>query len=119
MSPSRASRWRATSTSSTATPRTRALVVVDYKTDAIGSPGELERRLDHYRIQGAAYALAVGAAAGEEVACCTFVFCDPAGAREVTVAGDELADAIARVRSLAAAERDAPSPLAPEAAAEP
>lgn len=100
-------------------PRTRALVVVDYKTDAIGGPGELERRLDHYRIQGAAYALAVGAAAGEEVACCTFVFCDPAGAREVTVAGDELADAIARVRSLAAAERDAPSPLAPPEPAEP
>ena len=35
----------------------RGLVVVDYKTDAIGDEAELARRLDHYRIQGAAYAL--------------------------------------------------------------
>ena len=42
----------------------RGLVVVDYKTDAIGDEAELARRLDHYRIQGAAYALAVARRSG-------------------------------------------------------
>src|SRR6185295_15905254 len=42
-----------------------ALVVVDYKTDAIGGDADLAARLAHYRVQGAAYAIAVAAAAGE------------------------------------------------------
>ena len=35
------------------------LVVVDYKTDAIRSEADLAARLAHYRVQGAAYAIAV------------------------------------------------------------
>lgn len=99
-------------------PSTGALVVVDYKTDSIGGD-ELERRLEHYRVQGAAYALAVGAATGEQVQRCTFVFCDPGGAREVTIDGDRLGDAMARVRALVAAERDDPSPIGAPVPAEP
>ena len=55
------------------------LVVVDYKTDAVGDAADLARRMAHYRIQGAAYALAVGDATGEPVVACVFVFLDPAG----------------------------------------
>ena len=95
------------------------LVVVDYKTDAIGDDATLARRLDHYRIQGAAYALAVGEAVGEPVAACVFVFLDPDGAREVTVEGAALADAVDTVRALVASEREDPSPPAPLVLAEP
>ncbi|HEX5096797.1 MAG TPA: UvrD-helicase domain-containing protein [Acidimicrobiia bacterium] len=95
------------------------LVVVDYKTDAVGSDDELAARLDHYRIQGAAYALAVAQATGEPVSRCVFVFCDPEGAREVTLAGDVLAAALDQVVTLVADERDRPSPFAPSVFAEP
>ena len=91
----------------------RGLVVVDYKTDASATRPTSTRRLDHYRIQGAAYALAVAEAVGEPVAACVFVFLDPDGAREVTITGDALAAAVAEVRALVAAERADPSPLAP------
>ncbi len=97
----------------------RGLVVVDYKTDAIGDEAELARRLDHYRIQGAAYALAVAEAVGDPVAACVFVFLDPDGAHEVTIAGDALAAAVVEVRTLVEAERADPSPLAPAVFAEP
>jgi hypothetical protein len=53
------------------------------------------------------------------VAACVFVFLDPDGAREVTIAGDALAAAVAEVRTLVAAERADPSPLAPAVFAEP
>jgi ATP-dependent helicase/nuclease subunit A len=95
------------------------LVVVDYKTDAIGDDEELARRLGHYRVQGAAYALAVAEAVGEPVHACVFVFLDPSGAREIAVTGDELIGAVTDVRQLAAAERDEPSPLPPVVFAEP
>jgi hypothetical protein len=95
------------------------LVVVDYKTDALGDDAELEQRLDHYRIQGAAYAMAVGAATGEPVHRCVFVFCDPEGAREVVLDDAVLDEAIADVRELIAAERDLPTPLPPAVFAEP
>jgi ATP-dependent exoDNAse (exonuclease V) beta subunit len=94
------------------------LVVVDYKTDAVGDDDELARRLDHYRVQGAAYAFAVATATGERVTRCVFVFCDPAGAREVTIGGAELDEAVRRVQVLLAAERDTPSPLEPAVFAE-
>ena len=95
------------------------LVVVDYKTDAAGDDAELAARLDHYRIQGAAYALAVARATGEPVTRCVFVFCDPEGAREVTLAGDVLAMALDQVVALVADERERPSPFAPSVFAEP
>jgi ATP-dependent exoDNAse (exonuclease V) beta subunit len=88
------------------------LVVVDYKTDAV-SGETLEARLAHYRVQAAAYALAVAEATGEHVARCVLCILapDPQGATEVIVAGDDLAAGIAEVRRLAATERDAPSAL--------
>jgi ATP-dependent exoDNAse (exonuclease V) beta subunit len=59
------------------------LVVVDYKT-AGGAADEtdLDRRMEHYRLQGGAYALAVEAATGEPVNRCVFVFLTEAGAIE-------------------------------------
>jgi len=95
------------------------LTVVDYKTDAIGSDAELEARLAHYRVQGAAYAHAVAATTGIAVARCVFVFLHPAGPREVVVSGPELDAAIALVGTLAAAEREDPAPIVPMAFAEP
>jgi ATP-dependent helicase/nuclease subunit A len=82
------------------------LVVVDYKTDAV-----VDDRLAHYRVQAAAYALAVGDATGEPVVACVLCLLHPDGAREVVVAGADLDAALNQVRTLAAAERDDPSPL--------
>jgi ATP-dependent helicase/nuclease subunit A len=89
------------------------LVVVDYKTDAIGGDADLAARLAHYRVQGAAYAIAVAAATGERVDRCVFVFLAPGAAREVVIGGDELAAAIAEVRSLITSVRDHPPALGP------
>jgi ATP-dependent exoDNAse (exonuclease V) beta subunit len=97
----------------------RGLVVVDYKTDAVGDEADLARRMDHYRIQGAAYALATGDAVGEPVVACVFVFLDPNGAREITIEGADLEAAVSSVRALVADERREPSPPAPLAYAEP
>jgi ATP-dependent exoDNAse (exonuclease V) beta subunit len=90
-----------------------SLVVVDYKTDTIRSDADLESRLAHYRVQGAAYAIAVGAATGEPVDRCVFVFLSPDGVREVAVGGADLTDAIDQVRALIRSFRDAPPALGP------
>ncbi len=90
-----------------------ALVVVDYKTDTIRDESDLAARLAHYRVQGAAYAIAVAAATGEPVDRCVFVFLSPEGAREVVIGGAELTGAITQVRSLIRSVRDAPPPLGP------
>jgi ATP-dependent helicase/nuclease subunit A len=84
------------------------LVVVDYKTDAVDADTRADR-IVHYRIQAAAYALAVAEATGEPVVRGVLCFLDPAGATEVEFAGDDLAGAVAEVRMLVAAERDDPS----------
>ncbi|HYL53030.1 MAG TPA: UvrD-helicase domain-containing protein [Acidimicrobiia bacterium] len=89
------------------------LVVVDYKTDAVQRI-DLDARLAHYRVQAAAYALAVSMATGEAVVRCVLCLLDPEGAREVVVEGDPLAQGVAEVRRLAVSERDHPSAL-PEA----
>jgi CRISPR/Cas system-associated exonuclease Cas4 (RecB family) len=89
------------------------LVVVDYKTDAIRTESDLEARLAHYRVQGAAYAIAVGAATGERVDRCVFVFLSPDAVREVVIGGDDLAAAIAEVRALIRSVRDNPPALGP------
>jgi ATP-dependent helicase/nuclease subunit A len=49
-------------------------VVVDYKTDRVPSEAELDAALDRYRLQGAAYALALTETLGRPVAACRFVF---------------------------------------------
>lgn len=56
-------------------------VVVDYKTDRV-TADSIDDRVDHYRLQGAAYALAVEAILGEPVLACRFVFCREDGAIE-------------------------------------
>ncbi len=56
------------------------LVIVDYKTAS--SAADLDARLERYRAQGGAYALAVAAATGERVARVVFVFLTPDGAIE-------------------------------------
>jgi ATP-dependent helicase/nuclease subunit A len=53
------------------------LVVVDYKTDSARSIDDIERAMQRYRLQGAAYALALEAALGREVAAVRFVFAEP------------------------------------------
>jgi ATP-dependent exoDNAse (exonuclease V) beta subunit len=88
------------------------LVVVDYKTDAVQG-AELDARLAHYRIQAAAYALAVAAATGEQVARCVLCLLDPQGAREVVVEGSDLTAGITAARRLAEAERVDPLPPQP------
>ena len=77
------------------------LVVVDYKTSGASDPDEIDRRVLGYRLQGASYALAVGAATGEPVQRVTFVFLTREGAVERHL--PDLAAAIADVRSLVAA----------------
>jgi ATP-dependent exoDNAse (exonuclease V) beta subunit len=89
------------------------LVVVDYKTDAIRDDSALADRMAHYRVQGAAYAIAVETATGQPVERCVFVFLSPDGVREVPVAGDELARAVAEVRELVRSVRDHPPAFDP------
>jgi ATP-dependent exoDNAse (exonuclease V) beta subunit len=76
------------------------LVVVDHKTSASADPQELDRRVRGYRLQGAAYARAVGAATGEPVVRVVFLFLTPSGAVEREL-GD-LAAAVAEVERLVA-----------------
>jgi len=70
------------------------LVVVDHKTSASADPVELARRVEGYRLQGAAYAVAVGRATAEPVVRVVFLFLTPDGAveRELGDLGDAMAD---------------------------
>ena len=58
------------------------LVVVDHKTSGSADPDDLDRRVAGYRLQGAAYAVAVGRATGEPVVRVVFLFLTPHGAVE-------------------------------------
>jgi ATP-dependent exoDNAse (exonuclease V) beta subunit len=84
------------------------LVVVDHKTSATSDPTELDRRVAGYRLQGAAYAVAVGRATGEPVTRVVFLFLTPEGAveRELT----DLAAAMADVERLVAAGQELVAP---------
>jgi ATP-dependent exoDNAse (exonuclease V) beta subunit len=73
------------------------LVVVDYKTDAWVDDADLDAKLAHYRLQGAAYAVAIEAATGEPVRGCVFVFLRPD--RAVTRPVPDLPAAMADVRA--------------------
>lgn len=68
------------------------LVVVDYKTDSARNLDDIARAMERYRLQGAAYALALEAALGREVAGVRFVFTEPRHEEPI--------------RDLAAAKRD-------------
>ena len=74
------------------------LVVVDYKTDALTGPGDVDAKLARYRLQGATYALALGTATGEHIASVRFVFCSPDSATEAEIT--DLADAVAEARAV-------------------
>jgi ATP-dependent exoDNAse (exonuclease V) beta subunit len=76
------------------------LVVVDHKTSASSDPDELDRRVEGYRLQGAAYAVAVGRATAEPVTRVVFLFLTPQGAVERELA--DLAAAMADVERLVA-----------------
>jgi ATP-dependent exoDNAse (exonuclease V) beta subunit len=89
------------------------LVVVDYKTDAIADEATLATKLAHYRVQGAAYAIAVAAATGARVDRCVFLFLARDGAREVEITGEDLAGAIADVGALIRSFRDDPPAFDP------
>jgi hypothetical protein len=77
------------------------LVVVDYKTGPATPDVDLAPLVERYRLQGAAYALAVEEATGEPVADVVFAFLTPDGPVELAL--DDLADAVAHVRRLAEA----------------
>ena len=53
------------------------LVIVDYKTDSARDIASIERAMERYRLQGAAYALVLEKAIGRPVAGCVFVFTEP------------------------------------------
>jgi ATP-dependent helicase/nuclease subunit A len=102
-----APRWRETYVATTIEDRTlegyidllyrtaTGLVVVDYKTAS--STADLDRRVEAYRAQGGAYALAVEGATGEAVARVVFVFLTPGGAVERDL--PDLRGAMAAVRA--------------------
>ena len=50
------------------------LVVVDYKTDGVRSVAEAAARVEHYRVQGATYALVLEASTGLPVVDVRFLF---------------------------------------------
>jgi ATP-dependent helicase/nuclease subunit A len=82
------------------------LVVVDWKTDRVPEPAELDAALDRYSVQGAAYALALEAMLARTVARCVFVFARaPGGAIERDVI--DLRARIGAVRTRLAAGRGA------------
>jgi ATP-dependent exoDNAse (exonuclease V) beta subunit len=74
------------------------LVVVDYKTDAVRTDADIDGAVDRYRLQAAAYALALERSLGQPVAGCTFVFLAGGRARERRVA--DLPRAMADVERL-------------------
>jgi ATP-dependent helicase/nuclease subunit A len=80
------------------------LVVVDYKTDRAPNDDELDALMAKYRIQGAAYALALERVLGRAVAGCVFVFARrgaPAIERAVADVAAAVAEVETRVRALA------------------
>ena len=88
-------------------------VVVDYKTDEITTPGQLDRAMDRYRLQGATYALAVERALGRPVVRCVFVFVGVTG-RSVAVEREVVAlrEAMDEVETLVS---QGPAPVASSA----
>jgi ATP-dependent exoDNAse (exonuclease V) beta subunit len=80
------------------------LVVVDHKTAATSDPDELDRRVEGYRIQGASYALTIGASTAEPVTRVTLLFLTPDGAVERHLS--DIDESVAQVRQLVSAGRE-------------
>ena len=89
------------------------LVVVDYKTDQPRTDDDLDDRVERYRPQLAAYALAVEAVTGERVCRAVLVFCSAAPTSAATEREvPRLAEAMAAVaEQLHAATAGTPPPL--------
>ena len=79
------------------------LVVVDYKTDRVDGDADLESALTRYRVQGAAYAVALEAVLGRPVTRCVFVFARTGDPVERDVDDLDQAKAVARERLTIAA----------------
>jgi ATP-dependent helicase/nuclease subunit A len=77
------------------------LVVVDHKTDHVRDDADLAARIARYRVQAAAYAVAVESLLDEPVVECRLVFCREGEAIDVAV--PDLVAARAEVRSLLSA----------------
>ncbi len=75
------------------------LVVVDYKTDAVDGDEDLERAYERYRLQAAAYALALAAATGRPVRRCVLLFLAASG-RPAERAVTDLPTLLEAVRSI-------------------
>ena len=84
------------------------LVVVDHKTSASSDAAELDRRVEGYRLQGAAYAVSVSRATAEPVARVVFLFLTPDGAVEREL--PDLPSAMAEVERLVAAGTELVAP---------
>lgn len=67
------------------------MVIVDYKTAATNDPAELARRVEGYRLQGGAYALAVRQTTGDPIARVCFAFLTPAGPVELDLTDVDVA----------------------------
>ncbi|HEX6312391.1 MAG TPA: UvrD-helicase domain-containing protein [Acidimicrobiia bacterium] len=79
------------------------LVVVDYKTDRVHDDADLDALMAKYRVQGAAYALALERALDRPVARCVFVFARQgavATERDVADLPGAVADVAHRVRAV-------------------
>jgi ATP-dependent exoDNAse (exonuclease V) beta subunit len=72
------------------------LVIVDYKTDAVGDGPDLDAKVARYRPQLAAYAAALETAVGEPVVRAVLLFLAPDGTRAVEIPA--LAEAVGEVR---------------------
>jgi ATP-dependent exoDNAse (exonuclease V) beta subunit len=81
--------------------RADGLVVVDYKTDAWYDVADLDAKVARYRLQGAAYAVALEQATGAAVVECVFVFLGGDTAEEVPV--NDLPGAMREARAALAA----------------
>ena len=78
------------------------LVVVDYKTDQVTDVA-VDEALQHYAVQGAAYALALETALGRAVTRCVFVFARASGPleRDVTDLDAAKAEVVRRMAGTA------------------
>ena len=82
------------------TPQGR-LVVVDFKTDAVGDGDTVEQKTTHYRLQGATYAWCAQQATGKAVERIVFLYLSREDAIEDVIEGADLARALDEVPSAA------------------
>ena len=82
------------------TPQGR-LVVVDFKTDAVGDGDTVEQKTAHYRLQGATYAWCAEQATGKSVERIVFLYLSREGATEGVIEGADLGRALDQVPSAA------------------